>query len=203
MKAFILTLLGLGFTALFALFCFDYVKDWSIKPSFVGDGFVYELKPGTGLDSLSEDLSQNNVVSSKLLFKYWVKYLADYSKFQAGKYRFSDKISPLEVVASFVSGSTYNPVVLEFTIPEGFTYEQIARKLSSFKLGNFEDLSKLKNDKNFIKELGLKSETLEGYVYPATYSFIEKPDAKKVIRRAVEEFKKRLPEDYELSLIHI
>ncbi len=197
MKAFFFAILALGFTALFAFFSFDYVKDWSIKPSFVGEGLVYEFKPGTSLSKLSEDLSHNNVVSSKLLFKYWVKYLADYSKFQAGKYRFTDKVSPLEVVASFVSGSTFNPVVFEFTIPEGFTYEQIARKLNSFNLGFYEDIAALKNDKDFIQSLGLETETLEGYVYPATYSFIEQPDAKQVIQKAVREFKKRLPEDYE------
>ena len=100
-------------------------------------------------------------------------------------------------MASFVSGTTFNPVVFESTIPEGFTYKQIAKKLSSFKLGSYQDIASLKNDKDFIQALGLETKTLEGYVYPATYSFIEQPDAKEVIQRAVKEFKKRLPKDYE------
>ena len=197
MKALLSFVVFIILSALLAFLGFEYAKNWTTSYSNLEKEVVYEFKPKTSLDKLSKDLAGNKIVSSDVFFKYWVKYFANYSKFQAGKYRFSDKITPLEVVASFVSGSTYNPVVFKFTIPEGFTFKQISKKLASFKLGDFNEIISLKNSKDFITELGLNSNTLEGYVYPATYSFIEMPNAKAVIKKAVSEFLKRLPEDYE------
>ncbi len=193
MKAFIYLLIFIiSFSAL-AWYAHHGFQDWSNQRHSIEQEFIYDLKRGTKLSELSASLKAGNVISSDWLFQTWVKFFADYGKFQAGKYKFIGALSPREVIADFTTGKTYNPVVFELTIPEGYTFKQVAQKLSS--IANYQEIIALKDDKGFLESL--KIPRLEGYIYPATYSFTEMPDAKKVISVAVSEFWKRLPNDYE------
>lgn len=200
MKALLyLLLLSLSIVAV-SWFTSQRFQDWSnTKHSITGEAIV-DLQAGARLNTLSRDLKVKGVVDYDWLFRFWVKYYADYSKFQAGKYRFTGEITPREVVASFSTGDTYNPVVFELTIPEGYTFKQVAEKLVGSGIGTLEELLSLRTDKALIKSLKVPSSSLEGYLYPATYSFAELPNARDVISLTVGEFWKRIPMDYEQRL---
>lgn len=179
----------------FCFFSYKGFHDWSKKRHVVPARVVYDFQKGTKLDDLSAALRENDVVSSELLFKYWVRFFAQYGRFQAGKYLFEGQIAPREIITNFVNGSVYNPIVYELTIPEGDTYKAVTTKLVAAGISTPEEMKALSINAEFLKSL--KVPALEGYLYPATYSFSEMPDAKKVISIAVNEFWKRLPQDYE------
>jgi UPF0755 protein len=54
-------------------------------------------------------------------------------------------------------------------IPEGFTMHQIVRRAAARKLLNLDQALALLTDRDFIKSLGLKAPSLEGYLFPTTY----------------------------------
>jgi UPF0755 protein len=136
------------------------------------------------------------LISHPILFEYWVKQFDKYSKYQAGTYRFEDDISPANISKKFRKGDIYEPVVLQFTIPEGFTLKQIIERLHRHEVCSIEDCLDLSSNQEFIKELKLDAPNLEGFLYPATYRFTKSPSARHVFSKMVKTFWKRLPKNY-------
>src|SRR5262245_1219285 len=89
------------------------------------DGFrVVDFPAGTPLVRLSQALEDQGLVSQALLFYAWVRVFDGYQGFQAGKYRYEGRVSPRDIVEKIRKGEVYNPVVLSYTIPEGFPLRQ-------------------------------------------------------------------------------
>jgi UPF0755 protein len=75
------------------------------------------------------------------------------------------------------------------TLPEGVNMNEIAavlEKAGFCEKNNFLDLCQ---DRSFIQSLGIKSITLEGYLFPDTYFFPKHSPCKKIITAMVEHFK--------------
>lgn len=190
-----LAVVGVGF------FSYMYLAKWGEEVYNSGkiasaDGVVFEFSSGTRLDTLSQELKRHEIIENDLMFKYWVKYFDDYSKYQAGKYKFDKSVSPRDISNKLRSGEVYRPIELEFTIPEGFTLKQIAKRLEAKGVGSAQEIYLLFYDLDFLKNLGIASTSLEGYFYPATYAFEKRLGAKEVIEEAVKTFFSKLPSNY-------
>ncbi len=197
MRTFISVIFLLVVTAAAAFFAYGRFIQWSKEPLLIDPAQVVEFPADTGLEKLSATLHKQKVVSNAHLFRFWVRFFSDYKKFQAGTYRFEGEISPAYVAQLFIRGEIYSPVVYELTIPEGFTISRLAARLERDKISSREDFLSLAKDETLLKELGIPSSSIEGYLYPATYPFLEMPDARAVIARAVRTFWEKLPPDYE------
>ena len=75
------------------------------------------------------------------------------------------------------------------TIPEGLTIIQIADLVSQQGLTDREEFLRLAKDREFIVSLGIKAETLEGYLYPDTYKFPRSIQAREVLVAMVEQLR--------------
>jgi UPF0755 protein len=176
------------------------IRLWSEQLVVLPQPQVIEFPPGTRLRELSQQLSKEGIIRHPRVFELWVRAFADYSKFQAGTYRFENEVSPLDVVRTISQGKNYETFALELTIPEGFTYQQISDKLMTKGVGTKEEYDSLLRDSDFIASLSIPSATLEGFLYPATYRFQKTPTAREVIARAAKTFWEKLPSDYEKSV---
>lgn len=177
-------------------FANNYLQGWSANPRFIGTPTIFEFARGTSLRTLSQSLAEKKLIDHAYLFEFWVRRFDDYSKYQAGTYQFEGNISPGDISNKLRSGEIYEPVVLQFTIPEGFTLHQIIERLSAQGVCSLEECKLLSRDQKFINELKLDSPDLEGFLYPATYRFTQFPDAKAAFSKMVSTFWKRLPGDY-------
>ncbi|NRA65077.1 MAG: endolytic transglycosylase MltG [Pseudobacteriovorax sp.] len=177
-----------------------YLDSWSKKEVMVEKAAIIHFPSGTRLDELSGTLSASGLIDDPLLFNLWVRQQKTYGQYQAGVYRFSGAITPKIIQDKIISGVSYNPIVLQFVIPEGFTLEQTLRRLVANNVGDYDELYKLSRDKAFLKSLNVKSPTLEGYLYPATYSFTAREPAKAVLKKMVNTFWENLPKDYEKNV---
>jgi UPF0755 protein len=95
-----------------------------------------------------------------------------------------------------ISGDTYVPVVFRYTIPEGFTVKQVVGLLIQNKVGGLDDFKNLIGSFDFRDSLGIKGPSLEGYLYPATYSFTSFPTPREALALPIRTFWKNLPSDY-------
>lgn len=146
----------------------------------------------TGIAGILED---NGIIKDAKVFRYYVKFRNE-AGFQAGDYAFSPSMNFKEIISTLKTGKVKKEIALKITIPEGKQLTQIA-KIISEKTGYDEKevFSKL-NDKNYVKKLITKYPNvlteeilgknilypLEGYLFPATYSFYkEKPELDEVI----------------------
>lgn len=172
------------------------ITKWGKSAVDVPKAATIHFPSGTRLDELAGSLEASGVIDDAFKFKLWVKFKGNYQRYQAGLYRFSGKIKPELVDEKLRKGKIYTPVVLQFVIPEGFTLKQVINRLVANRIGTQKQLWTLVKDKKFLAEMGIKSDTLEGYIYPATYSFTTIPKPREILKHMVDSFWRKLPERY-------
>ncbi len=184
----------LGITALTALYF--YMSSWSEKATDIPKAVDIYFPAGTKLNELAGALESSQLIDSAITFKLWVRFNKTYDRFQAGQYRFSGKITPALIQKKMVMGHVFIPMALQFVIPEGFTLRQTVKRLVANGVGEFQEVWSLAHDPSFLKELNIKAKGLEGYLYPATYSFPKREKPRTVLRKMVATFWENLPENY-------
>ncbi len=195
----ILAVLGLG-AALAAGGSWLKLQQWSGTEVQLEAERVIEVAPGTGLAKLSHLLDENKLVSSEMVFHVWVKLQGNYARYQAGRYRFEGKVSPRQIEDRITRGATYDPVVLSLTIPEGFMLKQVLERLAANQVGHIVELTRLATDKALLASLRVPGQTLEGFLYPATYTYTAMPTGMQVLTDMVKTFWTNLPKDYEIDI---
>lgn len=157
-----------------------YYQNEIKKPSSLSSDIVQvEIEKGESIKSISLKLQKAGVIRSSDLFYLYVKINKIGGKIQAGKFKIPKNLSIIKV-AEIIQKATGNDIWI--TITEGLRYDEIAVNLEkSFLQQNGTNFSKeefLKICKN-PKEKGLKSKTLEiipdgksleGFLFPDTYS---------------------------------
>ena len=176
---------------------------WSRRSSWKGlevTPIDFRLESHEGLHSLSGRLYESGLINNQVLFKILVRLKYRYEAFKAGRYMLLGSMSPVEIIQMMTGGEVYNELIFRVILPEGFTLEQVLKRLES-KGFNYEEAKKIAFNKSFLASLGVESSSLEGYLYPSTYSFYnEKPSLEKVFRRMVEQFFEEIPNNYRVGL---
>jgi UPF0755 protein len=174
--------------------------EWSQIQRTLTTPVTLPFKAGTSLAQLSQDLEDFQVIDDAFKFQWYVRVFDDYRPFQAGLYQFEGELSPAEIISKFQLGQVFRPVALQLTIPEGFTLKQITERLAANGVGHIVALQNLVRDREFIRSLKIDAPTLEGYLYPATYTFESAPSAQTALARMVQTFFQNLPKDYQKNL---
>lgn len=151
-------------------------------------------------------LKDNKLIKHKyfcLLYAKLVKYRDD--NYLTGIYNLTPSLGLENMLSAFkespVSGET---VTLSF--PEGYTVIQIAEKLEKYEVcsskvfyATIRDVD-FSSEYSFIKEEKNKSDRfqiLEGYLYPDTYEFFKGENAASVVRKFLDNFKKKWTDKYD------
>ena len=177
--------------------------DWFEQPQVLAQPQVIEYPSGTTLKELSRRLAQKGVINHPKIFELWVRLIENYSRFQAGTYRFEGSVSPAQIIEIISQGKIYLTYALELTIPECFTYRQIAAELVKKGVGSKNEFDALMHDVDYLRSLNVPSSSLEGFLYPATYRFPAFPTAREAISTAVKKFWSKLPREYENNVGHM
>jgi UPF0755 protein len=194
-----IALLLVAALAIGAFFSHRMMVQWSTATVPVSSPVTVEFPRGTRLPQLATALHEQRVISSPIYFQLWVRFITrDYSRYQAGVYRFDGPVSPESIRLKLIAGDVFVPVVAQIVIPEGFTVKKVVDRLLANGIGSRATFEKLIADPTFLRDLKIPSNSLEGFLYPATYRFTDKlPTGEQAIRRMVSEFWANLPVDYE------
>lgn len=166
---------------------YTYVKS-ALKPVDTNSEKIIpiQIDIGSNLDSISALLEKNRVIKDARVFKYYAKFNNE-SDFQAGKYKLTQAMTFDEIIESLKTGKVYREPVFTMTVPEGLTLEQIANVVEKGTDYTSDEFLELVKDTDFIDQMIGKYPTLlteevkdenvrnalEGYLYPATYSYYE------------------------------
>lgn len=157
-----------------------------------------EIPSGSGNKLIGQILEKNGVIKSGLVFNYYTKF-KNYTNFQSGYYNFQKSMSLDEISKLLQEGGTPEPVLPalgKIVIPEGYTLEQIAKAIavdasskdkaskSPFTEAAFLELvqnpdfiaqmaEKYPNLFASLPDASMVKYQLEGYLFPATYSYYE------------------------------
>jgi UPF0755 protein len=171
---------------------------WSREPFGTEAAEVeIEVPKGVTLAELSQKLESVNLVSSSTKFRMWTKVFSKFTNFKAGVYKIPSPISPESLGLKFIEGSTYREVKYEILLPEGFTLDSVIERCIGMGIGSREEFLRLSKDREFLDTLGIGADSIEGFLYPATYFFYEMPSEEDVYKELVGTFWKKLPAGYE------
>ena len=187
-----LFLFGFLFIVLFTIVAGSlYVRD-ELRTPFPDKASIVILEIPRGLRARDVVglLEERNVIRSRYATLAYIFYSGQRHRLQAGEYQFDRPMTPVEVVARLVSGDV---LLHKFTVPEGLTLEETASKWEEQSYGRAEDFEKAARDSlGLIKEFDPNAPSLEGYLFPETYSFPSKTTPRQVIESMVSRFRNNL-----------
>lgn len=144
------------------------------------------IPQGATLVQITELLAEKSIVTNKNMFITATRLMGHSNKIPAGIFAIKNAKNNYRIVNQLVQG---NPEMIKVTLLEGWTVSQIAEIISDSMNLSSEILLSLCFDEQFINELGLAEKSLEGYLYPDTYLFLESEnDPKEILKQIVSEF---------------
>jgi UPF0755 protein len=165
-----------------------------------------DIPIGSSVTGISQILEDNGIIKNAKVFKYYVKFKNE-SGFMAGEYQLSPSMELQTIIDKLKTGKVTKEVAFKLTLPEGLQLTQIAEIIASKTEQKQSDVLATLNDPKFIKGLMKKypdlltdeilardiKYPLEGYLFPATYSFLKKdPSLEEVVSTMLEKTAKVL-----------
>ncbi|MGP7816889.1 endolytic transglycosylase MltG [Niallia sp. 01092] len=178
-------ILVIGIIALTGYF---YINS-ALKPVDPGSKkeIIVEIPIGSSVSSIAQALEDKGLVKDARVFKYFVKFKNE-SDFMAGEYHMNPSMTFTQIIDSLKTGKVLQKPIFTLTIPEGKQLDEIAALIAKKTKQSEKDIIKQLNDERFIQTLMNKypdllttemlakniKHPLEGYLFPATYSFYKK-----------------------------
>lgn len=147
---------------------------------------VIEIAPGSTLPQIAQQLVDQGVIDNPRRFRLAAFLMCRDTRLRAGRFNLKRVTNYYELIRTLADWE------IEFkkvTIPEGLTNREIARLLNQ-KLGISEaHFLALANSAEVARSFGFEAPSLEGYLFPATYQFLEGDSPEFIIQRMVAKFK--------------
>ncbi len=144
-----------------------------------------EIPRGIPFSQVANELWENEVIRDKQSFLLLARLLNATTRIQAGEYEFTTSMLPSQVLDKLVRGLTKTYPV---TIPEGYSLQQIAFLLASSGLSDQDAFLAKTRDPVLLSDLGIEEESLEGYLFPATYHLTRGLAEEEIIKMMVNKF---------------
>ena len=148
-----------------------------------------EIPRGSSPDAIANKLVGEGVIRRSWPLLFYIKLTGSAKLIKSGDYRFPSPITPLGVLAKLKEGEQR---LSRFTVVEGWTRWDIADTLAhmpELKLSDSGEALKLMDDTRGIRDVDPAAKDLEGYLFPATYSYPLDTKAPQVVAGMVKRFR--------------
>lgn len=200
----ILGLLG-GIGLIIVIACFIVYKVNTSKVSNQSDLKEIMIESGSTYHTIATILKENNLIKSELFYKIYIK-LHQPTSLQAGRYYLSENMSVEEIVDALSRGNTYNPDAIRITFKEGINMRKIASLIAESTNHTIDEVYEVLEDEEYLDEIiskywfitdSIKNKeiyySLEGYLFPDTYEFLNKDvSIKDIFNTMLEQMNKKL-----------
>lgn len=147
-----------------------------------------DIAPGTGTQSMAQQLQNAGVIRSKYAFE--AMKLVHGGALKAGEYRFEHPATLIEVYSRLRKGDVYTRTLV---IKEGFNIFDIAQAVEAAGLGSHTDfLAAEKANTALIARWNPGATSLEGYLFPDTYRFSRHASATNMLATMVKRFEQQI-----------
>lgn len=174
------------------------VYNMELKPvSDKSKNVEFFVEKGDTYVTIAPRLKEAGLIKSELAYKIYIK-LNKADKLEAGKYQLNPGMSIREIVETLGKGSNYNAEAIKITFKEGKNMRAIAKIIAEKTNNTEEDVYNVLNDQEYLDTLindywfindDVKNKdlyySLEGYLFPDTYEFMNKDVDVKTIFKAM------------------
>lgn len=150
---------------------------------------VLVIKPGMSFTAVADQLHRDAVVSDQFQFRLLGRIRGAAAAIKAGEYDFRGPATPGQVLDRLVAGDVRRYKV---TIPEGFNLREINARIDKLELAPPGRLLELAFDPDFLTSLDLNTGSLEGYLFPETYTYVTGTTIESLLTSMVDQFRQRL-----------
>lgn len=148
-----------------------------------------EIAPGTSTAGIARQLERAGMVRSAVVFealKLWETERHGRQTLKAGEYRFDHPDSLWDVYWRMEHGDVFT---ITLVVPEGYNIFDIAAAVETAKLGTAaEFLAAEKQHTELVAPWNPRAESVEGYLFPATYKFGRHATAVQMLAAMVAKF---------------
>ena len=184
-------LIAIAVVAVAAVFVFPRVFGGSGEAIEAGQPVNVVIPEGATGDAIAQTLVENHIVEDAGEYYTAVKKLGAEIQLKPGEYRFETLQDPISVVKQLVAGPNVEGIKL--TVPEGKTVAQTARIVEEVYGIPADDFIAQAKASNYLADFAFLSEaaddSLEGFLFPKTYTFQGTPTADQIIRAMLGQFK--------------
>ncbi len=183
-----------------AIILFSFIYSRAINSSAgKGDDLNFIIERGDSVNVIAENLKEEALIKSGLVFKIYVKLSGKQSDFKEGVYTLSPEMSVKNIVETLTPRVSLKPEEW-ITFVEGWNLNDYARILDERGLISFDEFlditggGSLKDYSTYFSFLEDKPEghSLEGYLFPDTYRFFYDSSPDDIIKRILSNFDKKL-----------
>ncbi len=152
------------------------------------------------IDSVTDTLYDNGVISYKFLFKFYASLSSADEKIEPGTYEINTA-SDYRAVVNNMRGESGTRATVKVTIPEGYTMKQIFERLAENEVCTEEELWRAATEFDFNydfldrEDLG-NPYRLEGYLFPDTYEFYIGETPENTISKFIDNFAAKWQSEY-------
>jgi peptidoglycan lytic transglycosylase G len=144
------------------------------------------VPPRSGPHHLAQLLADAGVVSDARRFYFHLHYFRRNAVPHAGEYEFTGPVLPDEVIGKLTRGDVK---LYRFTVPEGLRVDEIAPIVGSTTLCSGDEFLKLARDPATAKKLGVPGPSLEGFLFPDTYTVTRTAGCAGIVQLMVNRFR--------------
>ena len=153
---------------------------------------VVEIKSGSSFSRVAKQLQQSGVISETRRFTLLARWRNATGQIHAGEYLFESSARPDDILARLTAGDIRK---FQVTIPEGFNLQEIAARLEKTGIGTAGGFLSLCNDAGFMSDLGITATSLEGYLFPETYSYTSSTTPSQLLAAMVAQLHMQLTDE--------
>lgn len=174
-----------------------FLADSSYHHSISQDNTVerVEILEGDDIYAITKKLKTQKFIGSEYAFIFGVWRDGLKGTFQAGVYDLSHSLSPADIAFVFSRGEAKSRDI-KITFPEGWTAEEMARRLIANGLPGEEFLviakhptEEIRASFNFLRSIP-EGGSLEGYLFPDTYFFLPEATGLEIVEKLLQTFDK-------------
>lgn len=154
---------------------------------------------GASTETIANILDDKGLISNALYFRIVSKFNGYDGQFQYGDYVFNTGMNEEDIMKILVTEGAKRETV-KFTIPEGYTIVQIAKKLEDEGVCTSKDFMTAIADVDygykFISEIPERNLRLQGYLFPSTYEIYKDSTAQDVVSTMLKQFDYVFKDEY-------
>lgn len=164
-----------------------WYRSFLVTPAPGEGAVVLTIARGAGVRSIGSQLAAQGLLNNDIRFLVLVALSGKRGTLKAGEYRIVRGLTPPQILDLLTAGSNLRHQV---TIPEGLTMAQVAELFARDGWIKPPVFLALSRDPSFIRQLGIEAASLEGYLFPETYTLIrDEVSEERVLRMMVERFR--------------
>ncbi len=172
-------------TFILLLFIFWFSLEFYRPSHALPEKVIFEVEKGQTAQDIAQALKKNGIIKKTWPLILGYKIFFSSQSLKAGEYALQLPLSAKEVLQILAEG---NVCLRPVTIPEGLIIEEIADLLETQNFAKKVDFVKISADTSSISAIDEEATSLEGYLFPETYSFAKGTSSGEIVTAMISQF---------------